>query len=151
VTDLADALIAAQRALAVVDEMRPDALPVGFWLRVSPQASGCWEWVGRRDRKGYGEWGRGGSAHRFVYAAMIGPIPAGLHVHHACHNRGCVNPAHLEAVTAAVNNQRRDEAFGHPNARKTHCKRGHAFTTSNTHRYRGKRVCRACRRRVATA
>ena len=32
------------------------------------------------------------------------------------------------------------------NARKTHCKRGHAFTPENTRIYNGDRLCRACSR-----
>jgi len=45
-------------------------------------------------------------AHRVVYATLRGPIPHGLTLDHLCRVRGCVNPAHLEAVTNTVNVRR---------------------------------------------
>ncbi len=40
-------------------------------------------------------------AHRAALEAVNGPIPAGFHVHHRCCQRDCVNPAHLQALSAA--------------------------------------------------
>jgi hypothetical protein len=113
----------------------------------------CWEWIGAKDRDGYGKipWrlpsGRGsGYAHRVVYELAVAPIPTGLTIDHLCRNRGCVNPAHLEPVTHRVNTLR-GQTFSGKNARKTHCIRGHAFDETNTHRSsKGERVCRACSR-----
>ncbi len=34
----------------------------------------------------------------------------------------------------------------HSSSAKTHCIRGHEFTEANTNRYKGKRICRTCRR-----
>lgn len=62
---------------------------------------GCWEWLGGKTW-GYGTWTVGMQrlgVHRITYALLVGPIPDGLDIHHSCHNRGCVNPSHLELLT----------------------------------------------------
>lgn len=60
---------------------------------------GCWLWVGRKDRRGYGslhrrDWGEN-LAHRLSYCRSVGPIPDGLCVLHRCDNPPCVRPDHL--------------------------------------------------------
>lgn len=64
---------------------------------------GCWEWTGYVGNKGYGLLPVPGTrssttAHRMSYEIYVGEIPPLHHVHHACGNRLCVNPNHLEAV-----------------------------------------------------
>lgn len=118
-----------------------------FWNKVD--ASGdCWEWMGAIHKLGYGRFGitQGvqWQAHRFAYTELVGPIPEGLHLDHLCRNRSCVNPDHLEPVTAAENTLRAKP--GSRNAAKTHCPRGHAYDDENTIRRNGKRFCRACAR-----
>lgn len=74
----------------------------------------CWLWNGSIKSNGYGALSYAGQkwhAHRFFYVQLIGPIPAGLHIDHLCRNRACVNPAHLEPVTQAVNNRRTPKAL----------------------------------------
>lgn len=103
--------------------------------------NGCWQWTGPVDQNGYGKFGRN-VAHRRAYEELVGPVPEGLELDHLCHNRGCINPAHLEPVTRAENIRRAGPAT------KTHCVRGHEFTTENTMERPdrlGQRVCRACR------
>lgn len=102
----------------------------------------CWEWSGQIDRDGYGR-RSGHLAHRLVFEATRGPIPAGLQLDHLCRNRRCVNPDHLEAVTNAEN-QRRGVA-----ARPT-CLWGHVFDAGNTYfrKSGGLRQCRTCNRQA---
>lgn len=69
----------------------------------------CWIWTGTISERGYGLWsvnGVGRPAHRMLYERMVGPIPDGLVLDHLCSVLRCVNPAHLEPVTAAINSQR---------------------------------------------
>lgn len=128
-----------------------ERLPERFWAKVRFDASGCWLWTGAEDGKGYGATRRGveeGSrvvhAYRWAYEALVGAVPAGLQLDHLCRNTLCVNPAHLEPVTAREN-WRRGESPSAQRAREAHCKRGHEFTKRNTYYWRGKRICRACR------
>lgn len=84
-------------------------------------------------------------AHRAAYQYLRGPIPDGLQLDHLCWVRRCVNPAHLEVVTARVNTLRGENPAAQ-NARKTHCHRGHPFDEANTYwRPDGGRDCKACR------
>ena len=115
--------------------------------------SPCMHLPNRPEKDGYVRVSQGNAmihipAHRFIYEAFVGPIGEGLELDHLCRNRGCVNPWHLEPVTNAVN-QRRGNGPSGLNYRKTHCKRGHAFTKENTiHGWNGdhpSRSCRVCR------
>jgi hypothetical protein len=76
-----------------------------FWAKVDKDAA-CshWLWTARVSTHGYGGLlvnGKVVPAHRFAYALFNGPIPKGRHVHHKCGNKLCVNPAHLELLTAS--------------------------------------------------
>jgi len=71
----------------------------------------CWTWTGPTTAGGYGlfrtEQGWVQVAHRAAFEHYVGPVPKGLHLDHLCRNRACVNPAHLEPVTASVNMRRK--------------------------------------------
>lgn len=118
-----------------------------FWARVSKDASGCWLWIGALSVQGYGVFCPSRevqlSAHRFSHQIHGGRrVPKGLTIDHLCRVPRCVNPAHLEVVTYAENNRRMWEAN-----RRTHCKRGHAYTPDNTMQSQRGRACRECHRR----
>jgi HNH endonuclease len=72
-------------------------------------STGCWIWQRSTSLNGYGQvWheGRLQRAHRVFHQLYVGPIPDGLQIDHTCENKLCVNPDHLDAVTALVNTQR---------------------------------------------
>jgi hypothetical protein len=78
-----------------------------FWQKVD-KSGDCWVWAASTSR-GYGTFRVGDRlvpAHRFSYQTEVGPIPDGLFLDHHCHNRACVNPAHLEPVTHKKNAER---------------------------------------------
>jgi HNH endonuclease len=116
-------------------------------------ATGCWIWQRKcmkRDRYGLMTVAkRTRLAHRVAYEAFVGPIPDGLQLDHLCRNRPCVNPAHLEPVTSRENVLRSPIAQAALNAAKTHCPRGHEYTSENTYLcgpYKRWRLCRRCMR-----
>jgi hypothetical protein len=74
----------------------------------------CWPWASLSKIDGYGVIGIGGRgtgkilAHRLAYLLAHGVIPGrdeyhGTVVRHACDNRLCCNPAHLEIGSQADN------------------------------------------------
>lgn len=88
------------------------------FISVNP-TTGCHEWIGARNDRGYGQFSvkrnplerlacpRGGNkrvrAHRWLWEHVYGKLARGLEIDHKCCNPGCVNLAHLQVVTKAEN------------------------------------------------
>jgi hypothetical protein len=87
-------------------------------------------------------------AHRVVYQRLIGTLPDDVQLHHRCHTPACVNPWHMEPLTA------RAHALLHGNGkypRSDQCPAGHEYTEENTYVHarkdgRRERHCRRCHR-----
>ncbi len=110
---------------------------------VEDPESGCHVWRGATDSAGYGAFHNKPErkAHRYAWTRVHGPIPSGLMIDHMCRNRACVNPAHLRAVTPAVNGTENSISPCAKHAAKTVCPRcGGEYTPEG----KGRR-CRPCR------
>lgn len=133
------------------------ALPDRFWKKVDkngpipahcPELGPCHLWLGTVDADGYGLWWknrRNRRVHISTYESAHGPVPEGLQLDHLCRVRRCCNDGHVEPVTCRANLLRGDTHAAR-NARKTHCPKGHEYTTQNTYVRSGKRHCKACSR-----
>jgi hypothetical protein len=83
---------------------------IRFWRAVDKKGDNeCWEWMGARHYKGYGEFAAKRMAkhksHRFAWLLTYGEIPINLVVCHKCDNPPCCNPAHLFLGTTMENKQ----------------------------------------------
>lgn len=71
--------------------------------------SGCWEFTGHINNRGYGLISKGTKTeglmltHRASYESFIGPIPERKIVLHKCDNTKCFNPDHLSVGTQQDN------------------------------------------------
>ncbi len=100
-------------------DCQPDHPIEKIWRKVlsnsAPAQGGCVEWTGRKlVTRGYGMVSAksGGKwmslyVHRVACEFANGTIPLGMQVDHRCHNRACVNVAHLRLLTPKQNNENR--------------------------------------------
>ncbi|NOR58444.1 MAG: hypothetical protein GQ474_07975 [Sulfurimonas sp.] len=86
--------------------------------------TGCWEWLGYCNKKGYGVVTINGSstlAHRVSYQLKYGGEISGLCVCHTCDNPSCGNPEHLwvgtnqDNMDDKVKKGRQSRMFGESN------------------------------------
>jgi hypothetical protein len=116
----------------------------GCWLHAGGSCAGYSTfWLRSKTRR----------AHIVSYEHYVGPIPDGLILDHLCRVPACVNPNHLEPVTHLENTLRGLNGNAETNAAaaiwraKTHCPKGHEYTSENTSiNRRGSRECITCRR-----
>lgn len=112
-----------------------------FMAHIVKLENGCWQWRGRRDRKGYGRFAST-RAHIWAYEQKVGPVPEGTVLDHwLCDNKWCANYEHVRPETNRVNTLR-GTSFSARNHAKTECpKCGGPYEVN----YRGQRFCRPCR------
>lgn len=104
---------------------------------------GCWEWIGHKNRGGYGTTyfdGRARKAHRVSWMIYFGD-PGELGVLHKCDRPSCVRPEHLFLGDQSANMLDASAKGRHGMSAKTHCKRGHPF---GSEKRKGRRRCNQC-------
>lgn len=89
--------------------------------------------------------------HRLVAAAFLGPCPVGQEVRHLDGVKVNNTVENLAYGTRSENEFDKVRHGTHQQARKTHCRRGHAYDDENTLRYGAKRDCRTCQNARARA
>lgn len=139
-------------------------MPIGVYSRgssierflnyIAINENGCWEWTGFLYPSGYGCFQINGSStrsHRFAYewfnqCKLPNYKLTNLQLDHLCRNRKCVNPDHLELVTARENVQRGSRSLANI-PKKTCCLRGHLYSDKTTFiDYKGYTKCRECKK-----
>ena len=125
-----------------MDNLTEDEL-TRFRSKYEETPKGCRLWNGPLDKDGYGTFyfrRKNRRAHRVAYYGFYGPIPEGMVVNHTCRNPACVNPQHLQCVTAYENTMKDSSSLPYVNSQKTRCKNGHPFDR----KYGKQRYCSVC-------
>jgi hypothetical protein len=85
-----------------------------FWERVH-QTSACWLWLGTIGSDGYGRMLRDGKfdlVHRISWTLAGRTLAPDQHLHHTCHNRACVRPDHLQALSGSEHQHAHEHPSG---------------------------------------
>ena len=85
------------------------------------------------------------TAHRLAYILAYGEPQKGYEIHHLCHDRQCIEPTHLVALTGTEHRLLHIKLYGVSGAAKvhqeaTHCSKGHLFNR----KYKKQRTCSIC-------
>ena len=108
---------------------------------------GCWLWLGSTNQNGYAtRWDgrRPVTVHREMYTSMVGPIPDGMELDHACRRRACVRPSHMVVVDRRENTRLRSWKYRVRTVKE--CPRGHEIKRHALRTPEGGFVCRTCNR-----
>lgn len=101
--------------------MAPARIPLleRILAKVAPteDPDACWIFTGTKNAKGYGKIYAGdGDRHHMLYAhralneCLLGPLDAGIFLHHTCYTPSCVNYRHLERREDCKHHRRKDGA-----------------------------------------
>lgn len=130
--DMGNGIASAQRMKAWSNYEAAAATPgieAAIIRRVSMESDDCWLWLGTHNANGYARISVGRRSmyvHRLAVLVFNGPFDPACDIDHLCRTPGCVNPAHLEAVTHRENQSR---GMAGP---RSHCVHGHEYTPENT-------------------
>lgn len=87
--------------------------PEETFARRTRREGECLVWTGVLVGRGYGRFtveGKAVMAHRYAWERVNGPVPEGMVVDHICHNKSCVEIAHLRLATPGQNSANRSGA-----------------------------------------
>jgi len=125
--------------------------PQRFQSGLIRMPSGCLEWAGFTNPKGYGRLSYEGKpilAHRLAWTLAHGPILSGMEILHHCDNPPCCEPYGNDHLFVGTNtdNMRDKIAKGRDfHQRITHCPQNHPYNKVNTYvRPDGWRDCKTC-------
>ncbi len=110
--------------------------------------NGCLIWYGKINPQGYPELTKAQANksgfwlvyHYMWYKHTTTRVKRPSQLDHLCRVRACIQPTHLEVVTARENLMR-GNTLARRNAEKTHCPQGHPYDNVNVN---GDRGCKRC-------